>query len=71
VLHSYKSCVRNGSSVEIEPKYVEMFVLRQDKFCMGKSEVTCVENHTNFYSTQKFPTQARFQLKNDFEHKNC
>jgi hypothetical protein len=47
-----------------------MFVLRQDKFCMGKSEITCIENHTNFYSTQKFPTQARFQLKSDFEHKN-
>jgi hypothetical protein len=54
-MHSKNTCVRNRSCVE-------MFVLRQDKFCMEKPEIIqkIGLKTTKICVTQKFPTQARF-----------
>jgi hypothetical protein len=53
---------------------VEIFVLRKEKLCMEKPVITqkLVLKITQicFAAVQNFPTQARFQHKNDFEQKN-
>jgi hypothetical protein len=73
-LHSDNSSVQDEIALVLNPARVEIFVLRQDKVCMEKRELSqklllktiqiCV------VATQKFPTQTRFQHKSDFEHKN-